>query len=81
MYHYKNLNDASADASRGIRDTIFNRDGMRFPVDNGDIDYLEEINDSRISINVYEESEHLGQNYSIETERLIITLQSITQTF
>ena len=54
---------------------------MRFPVDNGDIDYLEEINGSKISINVYEESEHLGQNYSIETERLIITLQSITQTF
>ena len=38
---------------------------MRFPVDNGDIDYLEEINDSKISINAYEESEHLGQNYII----------------
>ena len=38
---------------------------MRFPVDNGDIDYLEEINDSKISINVHEESEHLGENYII----------------
>ena len=48
IYHYKKLNDASADASRGIRDTILNWDGMRFPVDNRDIDYLEEINDSKI---------------------------------
>ena len=38
---------------------------MRFPVDNEDINYFEEINDSKISINVYEESEHLGQNYII----------------
>ena len=62
MYHYKKLNDASADASRGMRDTILNWDGVRFPVHNEDVDYFEEISDGK---NVYEISENLGQNYII----------------
>ena len=55
MYHYKKSNDASADASRGMRDTILNWDGVRFPVHNEDSD----------GKNVYEIFEHLGQNYII----------------
>ena len=51
MYHYKKLDD-----------TILKWEGMTFPVDNGDLDYFEEINDGKVSINVYELTENLGIN-------------------
>ena len=45
--------------------SILNWDGMRFPVHLGGIDYFEEISNGKVSTNVYEISEHLGQNYII----------------
>ena len=52
--------------------TIWNWDGMRFPVHLGDIDYLdyfEEISNGKVSINVWEISEHLGHNYIIANRK------------
>ena len=54
VYRYKKLNDASADVSRGIRDTILKLGCVRFPVDNEDIDYFEETKDGKMSINAWE---------------------------
>ena len=69
MYHYKKLNDASADVSRGIRDTILKLGCMRFPVDNEDVDFFEETKDGKMSINVWEISERLGHNYIIANRK------------
>ena len=54
VYRYKKLNDASADVSRGIRDTILKLGCMRFPFYNEDIDFFEETKDGKMSINVWE---------------------------
>ena len=69
MYHYKKANDASADVSRGIRDTILKLGCMRFPGDNENIDHFEETKDGKMSINEWEISERLGHNYIIANRK------------
>ena len=55
MFHYKNLND-----------DIINREGVKFPSGNRDIDRLEQNNDGLLSVNVFEPDDLLNSEKVIK---------------
>ena len=57
VFEIYNKKNPQEDRHYNIVDNIINWDGVKFPAGNRDIDRLEENNDNKISVNVYEETE------------------------